>query len=292
MLKSMTGYGRGEKRSGDREVVVEIKTLNHRYTDFNIRMAKHLNFLEEDIKKHVQKLVFRGRIEVYINFRNGCSQPQKLSVNGSLAGEYIKVLKHIADHYNAELKLDAQTIAQYPDIINVEEVPEDEDALRGIIFSALDEALDNLIAMRSREGSQMKDDIIMRLDAIEAMVDAIDKRSPEIVKEYRDKLNKRIQELIGQVELDQARLVNEVAFFAERSNITEELTRLHSHLIQIRSALESNEPVGRKLDFIIQEMNREVNTIASKSGDIDIINMVVGIKTELEKIREQVQNIE
>ncbi|HHU63859.1 MAG TPA: YicC family protein [Clostridiales bacterium] len=292
MLKSMTGYGRGEKKSGDRELVVEIKTLNHRYTDFNIKMPKHLSFLEDEIKRYVQRLVLRGRVEVYINFKNNYGQTPKLVVNDSLIEQYINVMKHIAHRYNTELKLDAQAIVQYPDVINVEEEAEDEDALRSFIFSALDDALDNLIAMRTREGEQMKDDMARRLDAIEAMMDKIDERIPEMVKEYQNNLNKRIQELIGQVEVDQVRLANEVAYFAERSNVAEEITRLRSHISQMRSTMESHEPVGRKLDFIIQEMNREVNTIASKAGDIQIINMVVDIKTELEKIREQVQNIE
>ncbi|QIB26265.1 YicC/YloC family endoribonuclease [Caloranaerobacter azorensis] len=293
MIKSMTGFGRGESRDSVRHFVVEIKSVNHRYNDIIIKMPKHLNYIEDRIRKHIKNKISRGRVEVYINLEYMDDSTAKVQVDLPLAKSYKEAIEMLNEKLDIRNKITIDLIAKFPDVIKIEKQEEDEDEVWNCLKNGLEEAINKLIEMRIREGQQLAKDIKMRAENIMDIVKAIEIRSPEVVLEYKNKLKNRIEELLGDnYELDESRLANEVAFFADKSNIDEEIVRLYSHINQLISALDSDVPVGRRLDFLIQEMNREANTIGSKASDIIITNKVVELKSEIEKIREQIQNIE
>lgn len=293
MIKSMTGFGKGESTDNIRHFSVEIKSVNHRYNDIIVKMPKHLKYIEDSIIKYIKSKVNRGRIEVYINLKYISQTDVDVRVDLNLANLYNKALKELTNHLNIDESTSLEVLTRFPDVITTEKLEEDENEVWKCLKEALGEALDKMILMRAKEGEELAKDIKLCVKKIIDKVEYIEKRSPLVVSEYKEKLWKRINELLeDKYELDENRLANEVAIFAEKSDINEEIVRLYSHMNQLLSTIESNEPVGRKLDFLLQEANREVNTIGSKTGDIKITNEVIEIKSLLEKIREQVQNIE
>lgn len=292
MVLSMTGFGRGKAEDDSREINVELKTINHRYLDINLRMPRSMSALEDDTRKRIQQSVSRGRVEVYIGYKSKAQDQITVTVNEPVANAYIDAFRTLAEKFGIEEKPDLSILSGISDIFTITEQEEDEDALRELLFSALDEAMQVLMQMREKEGRFLAEDIQERSVAISGMVDAIEKQSPSVVEDYRKKLEQRLKDLLKSTDLDEARFNTEVAYFADRSNITEEIIRLRSHIGQLQQTLKAGGPIGRKLDFIVQEMNREANTIGSKSSDITITNQVVEIKSEIEKIREQIQNLE
>ncbi|WP_053956935.1 YicC/YloC family endoribonuclease [Inediibacterium massiliense] len=293
MIKSMTGFGRGEAKDLDRQFIVEIKSVNHRYNDMVVRMPKRLTYLEEKLKNFIKTEIRRGRIEIYVTMENIGDTDTKISVNTSLAKEYIDSLKEIKEQFHVIDDISVSLVGRFPDVLKIESKEEDEEAVWNCLKDAAMKALDMLMKMRIAEGKKLVEDIESRCEYIKTIVDVVEQRGPKVVEEYKCKLNDRIHEILEEgIEIDENRLNVEVAFMADKSSITEEIVRLKSHIDQLKNTFKEKNPVGRKLDFLIQEMNREVNTIGSKANDLEITNNVVEIKSELEKIREQVQNIE
>jgi len=292
MIRSMTGYGRGEVSDGFRRVVVEARSVNHRFSEVVIRMPKELSPLEERIRNQVQAKVSRGRVDVLITREDARGGRRKVEVDSDLAVSYYEGLKKLQQILGLRSPARLELVARLPDVFILTEVPEDLEEVWRDLSPAVERALEDLLAMREREGQRLRDDLLERLRVIEAQTSAIEARAPQVVEEYRRRLSERVREILPGVAVDEGRLATEVVLFAERSNVTEELVRLNSHLAQMRESLGQSEAVGRRLDFLLQEMNREINTIGSKAGDGEIARAVIDVKSELEKIREQVQNIE
>lgn len=292
MIKSMTGFGRGENSQDGMEFTVEIKTVNHRYSDIFVRMPRQIGFLEDKVRDLVGKAISRGKIDVYITYFNYSDDSKLVTMDEGLAKTYISATESLRDKFYLKDDITVSLIARYPDVLKVEQAKDDEDLLWAMLKVATEKALDALIIMRQTEGEGLKNVLLDRADYVESIVAEIAKRAPEIPKEYKLKLTARIKDLLDQQPLDENRLATEVAVFADRCSIDEELVRLASHIGQLREALSMDQPVGRKLDFLVQEMNREINTIGSKANDLSITKNVVEIKSEIEKIREQIQNIE
>ena len=292
MIKSMTGYGRGENSTEDRKFTVEIKSVNHRYNDISIKLPRSMVFLEDKIRKTISKNISRGKTDVYISFETLSTDDVCVKLNEALAEAYFEKLVILKDKFGIESTDTLSLVARFPDVITVEKVQTEEDVIWDSLYPALDEAISKFIEMRSIEGEALKNDILLKAENIENLVKEVKERAPIVVVEYKEKLTARLQELMGQVDIDEQRIATEVAVFADRGCIDEEITRLESHIIQLRSILDEGGLVGRKLDFLVQEMNRESNTIASKSNDITITKASIELKSEIEKIREQIQNIE
>jgi uncharacterized protein (TIGR00255 family) len=292
MLKSMTGFGRGEYQEQGREFLVEIKTVNHRYCDIYIKMPRQLSFLEDKVREVVGKSISRGKIDVFISFENHGEDSRKVVFDEVLAKAYIDALELLKAKYNLQDDISVSLISKFPDILKIEKPDEDEDELWKLLKITVEKALDALVVMREHEGQELKLNLLERAQYIETVLKGIEKRSSNVVKEYKIKLENRIKELLDQQNIDENRLAMEVAIFADRCSIDEEIVRLASHIGQMKDALSMQQPVGRKMDFLIQEMNREINTIGSKANDLTITKDVVEIKSELEKVREQIQNIE
>ncbi len=293
MMKSMTGFGRGEANDSERQFIVEIRSVNHKFNDIIVRLPKKFTYLEENIRNLIKDKVKRGRVEVYVAFENIGESDTIISVNQSLAEQYIQCFKTIKDEFDIIDDISVSLLAKFPDVLKVAPKEEDEQAVWCCLKEAVIKALEMLMNMRITEGMKLAEDICKRCDYIVKIVDQIEDHAPQVVSEYQIKLRERIHELLeDNIDIDENRLGMEVALFADKSNITEEIVRLRSHISQLKKSIGVNDPVGRKLDFIIQEMNRETNTIGSKVSDLEITNYVVDLKSELEKIREQVQNIE
>ncbi|WP_343231659.1 YicC/YloC family endoribonuclease [Tissierella simiarum] len=293
MIRSMTGFGRGENTDGIHNFKVEIKAVNHRYNDIVVKMPKHINYLEEKVKKTIKEKINRGRVETFINLEYINESAIDIKVDIPLAKSYKVALEEILMELGIEDDIRLSNILNMSEVVKTERRELDEDMAWNCLKEALNMALEDIIRMRESEGEELKEDIKSNLDKIEDMVSKIKERSPLVVLEYKDKLKERIRELLdADVNVDEDRFNCEVVFFADKSNINEEIVRLRSHIKQFLSILEENEPIGRKLDFLVQEMNREINTIGSKASDLIISNLVVEIKSEIEKIREQVQNVE
>lgn len=294
MLKSMTGFGRGEYLDNEHRFIVEIKAVNHRYNEIVIRMPKNLGSLEEKIRRSVSNTLVRGRIDIFITMDEFGEKKRAVRVDKELAMAYHESLRALAELFSTSIKDHLDQIAKYPDVIKVEEVTEDILVLWPKLSSAVDMAVSNLMSMRLAEGLNIKQDLVSRIDSITSYLITVEERAPGVLVDYRVKILGRMRELLATIgtEPDEGRLLQETAIFADRTSITEELVRLKSHLLQFGTALNADEAVGRKLDFIIQEINRETNTIASKANDFTIANLMVEIKSEIEKIREQIQNIE
>ena len=289
-MLSMTGYGRAMGDMDGRQLTIELKSVNHRFLDLSFRMPRNLMFLEDEARKIIGAKLSRGHVDVFMTYRNMRSDARSVTVDKALFDAYASALSGL----NCEEIRDDRSlmsIARLPDVLVVSEAEEDQDALRALLRSTLNEALDALLVMRRREGEEMKKDLAYRTDRIEEMTRQIEARYPETVQEYTQRLKNSIQELIGQ-NVDETRLLTEVAVMADRSAIAEETVRLHAHIAQLRECLEKAEPVGRRIDFLVQEFNREVNTISSKSQDVPITQLAVSMKAEIEKLREQLQNIE
>lgn len=290
-MHSMTGYGRCQIESEGRLMTVEVKSVNHRFLDVSYRLARHLMFLDDAVRKGVAARLARGHVDVFVNYENHREDAREVRVDTALAAAYQRAMNELSKTLGIESSVSLNDFARMPDVLTVQESAEDQDAVRELFQQTLSGALDALITMRAQEGESMKRDILDKISRIEGIRDAIAVRAPLVVEEYRVKIKERIAALT-EGEVDEARLLTEIAIFADRAAIDEELVRLLSHTAQIRKTVELSEPVGRKLDFLVQELNREVNTIGSKAMDAEIAQYVVQAKGEIEKLREQVQNIE
>lgn len=290
----MTGFGRGEYSDGKRNVIAEIKTVNHRYADISVKMPKRYSFAEEKIKSLIKEKVKRGKAEVSIIVENLTEEDTTVKLNTLVAGQYVNNLKELKEAYGLAGEIDIKLVATMPDVLKAVPDVENEDEAAAVIFEAVKMAVSNLDAMREVEGAKLADDLLMRGQLIRDIVKKIDARAPMVAREYTLKLQNRIKDLLGdQVDIPEDRILVEAAVFADKANITEELVRLDSHMNQLKTILTaSSEPVGKKLDFLVQEMNRESNTIGSKANDMEITSLMLETKSEIEKIREQVQNIE
>jgi uncharacterized protein (TIGR00255 family) len=292
MVMSMTGFGRASTESEGVKFTVEVKTLNHRYLDINIRLPRNVSFLEEDIRNLIKDNLARGRVDVYISSSVQGGEMTRVEVNKPLADSYLACFNELAESYHLDKNLSLSLFSGLSDIFMPVEKEQNEEQVGTLLLKATNDAIAAVKEMRSREGVKISEDICKRAGLISSMVKAIEERAPVVIDEYRSKLKNRISELLRSTDLDENRFNAEVLYFAERSNITEEIVRLQSHLEQLKEIMNQDDSIGRKLDFLVQEMNREANTIGSKSGDLTIVNLVVDMKSEIEKIREQVQNIE
>lgn len=291
-VKSMTGYGRGEHIAEDRKFTVEMKAVNHRYNDITIKLPRSLASLEDKIKKEVMKEVFRGKTDVFINFETFSTDDVEVKLNETLARAYYEKLQSLQRILGKEGENLLEMVAKFPDVITVDKPQGDEAVIWAALQPALYGAVVSFGEMRQREGATLKADMLSKVDKIRILVQLVAERSPIVVEEYKEKLNNRLKELLGGVDVDPQRIATEVAVFADRGCVDEEITRLQSHLEQLAFILKEGGQVGRKLDFLVQEMNRESNTIASKANDIQIVQASIELKSEIEKIREQVQNLE
>ena len=289
-MLSMTGYGRAMRDMDGRQLTIELKSVNHRFLDISFRMPRNLMFLEDDARKTIGAKLARGHVDVFMTYRNMRSDARSVTVDKALFDAYAGALEGLAESGVRDDR-SLMSIARLPDVLVVSEAEEDQDALRALLKDTLNEALDQLLVMRKREGAEMKKDLSFRTDRIEEMTRQVEERYPQTVEEYTRRLRATIEDLVGQ-NVDEARLLTEVAVMADRSAIAEETVRLHAHIAQLRECLEKTEPVGRRIDFLVQELNREVNTISSKSQDVPITQLAVSMKAEIEKLREQLQNIE
>lgn len=291
MIKSMTGFGKSSLINENREYQIEIKSVNHKYLDITVKMPRILSYLEETIKKEISSKIKRGKIDVSISFLNESLEGKNISINKELANLYIKELKELAKETGILDSIQVMEIAKLPEVLVIKSNQEDE-VIKQEIIKVTADAVEKLIQMRSDEGQKIKQDLEKRVDNIQQEIIEISQKSTGLIDEYVVKLETRIKEILKTEEIDKSRIAQEVVIYADKCSIEEEITRLKSHISQIRNLLNSSEPVGKKLDFIIQEMNREINTTGSKSNSLDITNTVINVKTELEDIREQVQNIE
>ncbi len=293
MVRSMTGFGRGTFSENGKEFTVEIKSVNHRYVDFYIRMPRQISFFEDRIREVVSKSVSRGKVDIFVSFEDRSEDSKVVTLDEALAGAYIQAANKIKEKYNIQDEISLSLITRFPDVLRVEKHEADEDELWSILSKAIEAAVNSLVSMREREGAELRSSILQKALYMQEVITEISKRSPEVVLEYKQKLENRINDLLGQQTIDENRLAMEVAIFADKCSIDEELVRLGSHMLQLSDILNiKNQPVGRKLDFLVQEINREINTIGSKSNDINITKFVLELKSETEKIREQIQNIE
>ena len=294
MIKSMTGFGRCEADINGREITVEVKSVNHRYFEFSCRTPRGYGFLDDKLKSYVNSRVARGKLDMYVTVGANDEAPSEVTVNHPLVSGYINAMKEISDTYGVENDVTVVSLSRFPDVFTVHKPAEDEEQITNDVLSVAKTALDSFITMRETEGEKMKADILSRANTILSIVGEIEERSPQTVAEYEERLLERIKQTLEdyEVEIDEQRVLTEVAVFSDKVAVAEETVRLRSHFEQLNKFLEYDEPVGRKIDFIIQEMNREANTIGSKVQDAALAHKVVDIKSEIEKIREQVQNIE
>lgn len=292
MIKSMTGYGKSEQTIDSLNVTVEIKSVNHRYFEFSARVPREYGFLEEKLKKYCNSLITRGKVECYVSVEDLEEREMEVNVNETLAAGYVKALKELSERFGLKDDISAVTLSRYPDVITLHKASEDEERIWNAVKTVAETAVSKFIEMRETEGSKLRGDILSRADYIIECVEFIEGRSPETVREYNKKLKQRMKELLGDAAVDEQRLLNEAAIYADKIAVDEETVRLRSHISQLREFMNSSEAIGRKLDFLVQEINREANTIGSKAQDVDIAKKVIAIKAEVEKIREQVQNIE
>ena len=292
MVKSMTGYGRARQTLHGRDITVEVRSVNNRYLDCTVKVPRTYFFAEDAVKSRVQKAVSRGKVDVFITIDATAADETVVAVNEPLARGYYEALTKIRDMFSLEGELTAAVLAKFPDVLTVTKAEADLESVAGDICAVLDEALEAYNAMRAVEGVKLCEDIAGRVTTIETVVGKVEERSPQTVAAYREKLTARMQEVLQSTTIDESRILTEAAIFADKIAVDEETVRLRSHIAQLRTMLKSDQPVGRKLDFLIQEVNRECNTIGSKCNDLTIAQDVVNMKAEVEKIREQVQNIE
>ena len=294
MIRSMTGYGRAEAAFEERAVTVEVRAVNNRYLDCTVKMPRAYIFAEDALKSQVQKAVGRGKVDVFVTIANTAGEALNVTVNEALAASYLDALRRISElgGEGVRREVSAAEVARFPDVLVVEKQQEDLETVKEQMLSVLSAALADFNAMREREGERLAQDILGHADLIEGLVRYVEERSPQTVGEYRARLEAWMAEVLGAAQVDEARLLTEAAIFADKVAVDEETVRLHSHLSQLRELLVAGGAVGRKLDFLVQEFNREANTIGSKCSDIDITRRVVDLKSEIEKIREQIQNLE
>ena len=288
----MTGYGRARATRNFRDITVEVRSVNNRYLDCTVKMPRMYAFAEDAVKARVQKAVSRGKVDVFISVDASAADVAKVNVNTALAAQYAEALKALAAVCGAEERVTPEQLARFPDVLTVTKADEDLETVSADLCAVLDEALASYNAMRAVEGEKLAEDIGGRLSAIEGMTAQVEERSPETVREYREKLTAKMREVLQSTTIDEQRILQEAAIYADKIAVDEETVRLRSHVSQLRGMLASDQPMGRKMDFLIQELNRESNTIGSKCSNLDIARIVVDLKGEVEKIREQVQNIE
>lgn len=292
MINSMTGYGRAQEVRGGKDIIVELRGVNHRYFEYSSRLPRTCSYLDDKLKALVQETASRGKVEICLIIQNAEEKNMSILLNRILAKEYVRTLRQLGEELGLKDDLSLSTIVRFGDIFTLQQAPDDEDQLWADIRPVAEAAIMRFGDMRQDEGSRMAMDILYRLNAVEAGITQVEARAPQAVEEYRKRLKIKLEELVAGAALDEKRILTEAAIVAERWAVDEETVRLRSHIAQFRTVLSSKEPVGRKLDFLTQELNREVNTIGSKSQDIELARVVVEIKSQLEKIREQVQNIE
>jgi len=292
MVKSMTGYGRSQQMIDSMNITVEIKSVNHRYFEFSSRTPRAYGFLDEKLKSYIQTRVSRGKIECFVQLDNLEDDSVVVEINHSLAKGYVDAFERLSEEYNIDNNLNAGILARFSDVLLIRKDEADENKIWNAVKEVTDKAVTNFISMREAEGLKLKEDVLSRADAILNHVEYIEKRSPETVKEYYAKLSGRMMEVLNDTKLDESRILTEAAIYADKIAVAEETVRLRSHISQLHTFFDSDEAVGRKIDFLVQEMNREANTIGSKANDVEIARRVLEIKGEIEKIREQIQNIE
>lgn len=292
MVKSMTGYGHAQRNVRGKDITVEIKSVNHKFFDFSVRTSRGYSFIEDKIRSFVKERISRGKVDVYVSIVNVDEAAADVVLNESLAAGYVAALRQLGGKFGLVDDISVSTVARYSDIFTVKKQTEDENEVWVAVSEVLSEAVNGFIAMREAEGVKLYDDVVGRMNSILDTVQKIEERSPQTLEDYSARLRAKIEELKGDTAIDEQRLLTEIAIFADKIAVDEETVRLRSHFAQMLSMLDSGEAVGRKLDFIVQEMNREANTIGSKAQDAEIAHMVVEIKAEIEKIREQIQNIE
>ena len=292
MIKSMTGFGRCEIAEAERKITVEMKAVNHRYLDVNIKMPKKLNFFESAIRGLLKQYVQRGKVDIFITYEDFTENNVCIKYNKDIAAEYMKYLTQMADEFNLDNDVRVSSLSRYPEVFSMEEQTMDEEELWKLLEKAITGAAKAFVETRVVEGEHLKNDLIEKLDGMLTHVDYISERSPEIIAEYKQKLEEKVKELLEDAKVDENRLLMEVTIFADKVCVDEEIVRLRSHIETTKQTLTDGGSIGRKLDFIAQEMNREANTILSKANDLAISNRAIELKTEIEKVREQIQNIE
>lgn len=292
MLKSMTGFGRCENVTDEYKISVEMKAVNHRYLDLSIKMPKKFNYFEASIRTLLKKYIQRGKVDLFINYEDYTEGNMCLKYNRALAAEYMEYFYKMSDEFGIQNDVKVSALAKFPEVLTMEQVPDDEEHLWEILSEALKEAAVKFVESREIEGEHLKKDLLGKLDYMETLVDFIEERSPQILTEYRNRLEDKVKELLSNTAMEESRIAAEVTIYADKICVDEETVRLRSHIHNTRNELLSGESVGRKLDFIAQEMNREANTILSKSTDLSISDKAIALKTEIEKVREQIQNIE
>ena len=291
MVKSMTGFGRFETADGNRKCTVEIKSVNHRYLDLNIKMPKKLNFFEAAIRNVLKEYIQRGKVDVFITYEDLTEQNVSIKYNKELAAEYLKYLRQMSEEFGLDDDIRVSTLSRYPEVFSMEDVDVDEEELWNMLEKTIRKAAEGFVESRIKEGENLRSDMVSKLEGMLKLVDYIAERSPAIVQEYKKRLEEKVKELLDN-NVDENRILTEVTIFADKSCVDEELVRLRSHIETTKETLVAGGSVGRKLDFIAQEMNREANTTLSKANDLEISNAAIELKTEIEKIREQIQNIE
>jgi uncharacterized protein (TIGR00255 family) len=292
MIKSMTGYGRAQGSFSGGEITVEVKSVNNRYLDANVKLPRVYGYIEDAIKAQVQKTISRGKVDVFVTINAAGADNVMISVNGPVVEGYLSAMRQIAQDYGVRDDISVSTLTQFSDVFLVEKQQQDENEAKAAILAVVDEALAAFDTMRQREGTALKEDLLGKAEDILALVAQVEERSPVTVQAYRDRLYAKMQEVLESRQIDEARIIQEAAIYADKVAVDEETVRLRSHVEQLRSMLTEGGVIGRKLDFLMQEMNREANTIGSKGNDVEQARNVVDIKSQLEKIREQIQNIE
>lgn len=292
MIKSMTGFGRSERVTKERRIVIEMKSVNHRYCDINIKMPKKLNYFETAIRNQLKQYIGRGKVDIFITYEDYTEQNVCVKYNREIAAEYVRYLRQMAEEFDLQSDFSVSSVSRLPEIFSLEEQSQNEEELWQEISSALDEAAGQFVASRTREGEALKKDLLEKLSVMQEMVEYISSVSPSLVSDYRNRLEAKVRELLADAVIDESRIATEVTIYADKICVDEETVRLLSHIESTREILTEGGNVGRKLDFIAQEMNREANTILSKANSLEVTKRAIDLKTEIEKVREQIQNIE
>lgn len=292
MINSMTGFGRCEVSEGDRKITVEMKSVNHRYLDVSMKMPKKLNFFDSSIRAILKKYIQRGKVDIYISYEDMSEGNAALTYHPGIAAQYVEYFRRMEEQFNLKNDMQVSVLARCPEVFVMEEQQEDEKEIRHLLEQAVCGACERFVEARAREGEALKEDLIQKLDGILETAGVIEERFPQILAEYRQKLEAKVRELLADAQVDENRIVTEVTIFADKICVDEEIVRLKSHVEAMKSALQTGGSIGRKLDFIAQEMNREANTTLSKANDLEVSNCAIDLKTAIEKVREQIQNIE
>ncbi len=292
MIKSMTGFGRCEVSEAERKITVEMKSVNHRYLDVNIKMPKKLNYFEAAIRSELKKYIQRGKVDIFISYEDLTESDVCIKYNKEIAAEYMEYLRQMAEDFQLENDIQVSKLSRYPEVLTMEEQTVDEEEIWKVLGKAVQGAAEGFVETRIKEGENLREDLLSKLDGMLQHVDYITERSPQLIEGYKTKLRERVHELLEDAQIDENRLMMEITLFADKVCVDEELVRLRSHIEATKKALEDGGSIGRKLDFIAQEMNREANTILSKANDLETSNRAIELKTEIEKVREQIQNIE